>query len=42
MKIPRYIIGYRTAAVAVTLTIMLAFLIGTVVIPLLTALKGNG
>jgi hypothetical protein len=42
MKVPQYITAYRAVAVAITLIIMLGFLLGAVVIPLATALKGNG
>jgi hypothetical protein len=42
MKVPHYITAYRAVAVAITLIIMLAFLYGAVVIPLTTALRGNG
>ena len=42
MKVPSYITAHRAAAVAITLVIMLCFLLGAVVIPLVAQLKGNG
>lgn len=34
MRVPQYITGFRVTAVAVTLVIMICFLVGAVVIPL--------
>ena len=41
MKVPQYITAYRAVAVAITLIIMVGFLLGAVVVPLAALLKGK-